>query len=622
MKASRTEKHPRKPEPKPIFRTHLFWGGFLFILSFALYFNTISHDYVLDDVFVTKENAFVQKGFSGIGDIVTSGYFKGYNNVNNQLYRPVVLITFAVEKALFGNDPHISHLFNVLLYAFSILLLFSLLTRLFSKQYSLFAFFVTLLFLAHPVHTEVVANIKSRDEILAFIFTLLTLIFILNYLRDKKLYHLIFSYISCFLCIMTKESGITILAVIPLILWFFSDLNLNRILLLSAPYLLIAGLYLLIRTMVLDPFSPGEESVFVLNNSLLGAKNTAEMLATNFVTLGLYLKLLVIPYPLSWDYSYNQIPVINWSDWKAISSLAAYLFLGIYALIMIRKKEIIAFGILFFFITLSVSSNLFVKIGSTFGERFLFVPSLGFCVVLVALLFKIPGIKHDLNHRRSKYIYAFIILITAAYAFVTFNRNKDWASFFLLAKSGVGACPNSARTQVALATEYYNLGKSETDSLQRLQYLSDAEFHFLKSIEIFPQYGDAIYGLGETYFLKGDMDKALMTFKTVITMQPDPRNALIYLSGMYNERKEWGNALECYMRLLKNDTANSRLVANIGAMHMNLRNYPSAIQYFEKSVSLDPTESFPVKNLILIYEYLGDKPKAAGYTEKLKRLTR
>ena len=424
MKTSKTEKHHRKPEPKSILRTHLLWGGFLFILSFALYFNTISHDYVLDDIFVTKGNVFVQKGFGGIGEIVTSGYFKGYNNVNNQLYRPVVLITFAAEKAVFGNDPHVSHFFNVLLYAFSILFLFFLLTRLFSRQQSLFAFLVTLLFLAHPVHTEVVANIKSRDEIIAFIFTLLTLIFMLNYLRDKKSRLLVFSYISCFLCIMTKESGITILAVIPLILWFFSDLNLKRILLLTAPYMLIAGLYLLIRTMVLDPFNPGEESVFVLNNSLLGAKNAAEMLATNFVTLGLYLKLLVIPYPLSWDYSYNQIPVINWSDWKALSSLVAYLLLGIYALIMIRKKEIIAFGILFFFITLSVSSNLFVKIGSTFGERFLFVPSLGYCVVLVALLFKIPGLKDDMIRRRSKYIYIFIIFYN--FFIVNFAYIKFW----------------------------------------------------------------------------------------------------------------------------------------------------------------------------------------------------
>ena len=97
------------------------------ILTFFLYSNTINHEYVLDDDFVTRKNEFVQKGFSGIKDIITNGYFKGFNNKNNQLYRPIVLINFAIEKDFFGNNPHVNHFFNILFYAIANVLLFLLL---------------------------------------------------------------------------------------------------------------------------------------------------------------------------------------------------------------------------------------------------------------------------------------------------------------------------------------------------------------------------------------------------------------------------------------------------------------------------------------------------------------
>ena len=100
-----------------------------------------------------------------------------------------------------------------------------------------------------------------------------------------------------------------------------------------------------------------------MDNALMAATSTSDMLATNFVLLGKYVRLLVVPYPLSWDYSYNQIPIVSFANVWAIAGLVLYLGLGAYAVVRAKSKDVFAFAILFYLVTLSISSNLFVKIG-------------------------------------------------------------------------------------------------------------------------------------------------------------------------------------------------------------------------------------------------------------------
>src|ERR1700733_11899449 len=135
------------------------------LFGFILYASTIGHDYCLDDVAVIKSNSFTQMGVSGIPTLLRTYYWQGSCNINAGLYRPLSMILFAIEWQFFPNAPHVYHFVNVLLHALIGYLLFSLLTKLFAKTNLVFPFIVTLLFLAHPIHTEVVANIKSADEL-------------------------------------------------------------------------------------------------------------------------------------------------------------------------------------------------------------------------------------------------------------------------------------------------------------------------------------------------------------------------------------------------------------------------------------------------------------------------
>src|SRR6185312_350644 len=150
------------------------------VLTFALYANTLGASFALDDLNVIQQNTFTHLGLAGIPKMLTSFYWAGYWNYNTGLYRPLSLIGFAIQWQFFKDAAGWYHAVSVLLYVTTILLLFGTLRTLLSKHSPALAFVVSLIFAAHPAHTEVVANIKSQDELLCLIFALLSLRFVLR----------------------------------------------------------------------------------------------------------------------------------------------------------------------------------------------------------------------------------------------------------------------------------------------------------------------------------------------------------------------------------------------------------------------------------------------------------
>ena len=192
----------------------------LFGIGFFLYSNTFKHDYVLDDSGTITLNGFVQQGWKGIPDLLKVEFWH-FNNLSLGYYRPLSLITFAIEHQYFGNNPHASHLINGFIYGLTGFFLFLLLRKTFSSFHWMLAFVSTALFVAHPVHTEVVANLKSRDELLSFLNLVLTLLMALIYVDSQKRKYFFLSLLFFYLALLSKETAITGLALIPLFFYFF-----------------------------------------------------------------------------------------------------------------------------------------------------------------------------------------------------------------------------------------------------------------------------------------------------------------------------------------------------------------------------------------------------------------
>jgi len=310
--------------------------GIFILLAFILYGQTLSYDYALDDSIVIKKNEFTKQGVAGIGDILANDTFVGFfgkkkNLVAGGRYRPLSVVTFAIEYELFGLNPGISHFINILLYALTAILLFKLLSLLLVRfkpklWYLSIPFLTTILFMAHPVHTEVVANIKGRDEIMTLLGSLIAMWYTLKYLEKKHYKYMIYSFIAFFLAFLSKENTVTFLAVIPFAVYFFTDYSLKDNLKSLIPLLAATFLFLFIRYKILGGFSTPVAKE-LMNNPFLNASE-GEKFATIFYTLLLYIKLLIFPHPLTYDYYPKQIPIIGWGDIRAWGSLLVYMALG------------------------------------------------------------------------------------------------------------------------------------------------------------------------------------------------------------------------------------------------------------------------------------------------------
>ena len=160
----------------------------VFVFACLLYSNTITHDYTQDDAIVIYDNMFTQDGVSGISGLLSNDTFYGFfkkdgkaNLVAGGRYRPLTPIMFAIEHQIFGNNSTIGHLLNILWYAFLCMMIYKLLVLMLNpifenkKGFYIFALMAACLFAAHPLHTEVVANIKGRDEIMSMLGAVLAL---------------------------------------------------------------------------------------------------------------------------------------------------------------------------------------------------------------------------------------------------------------------------------------------------------------------------------------------------------------------------------------------------------------------------------------------------------------
>jgi hypothetical protein len=438
-------------------------GGIMFAFAFLLYANTLNHEWALDDNSVLVDSHIVRGGAKNIGTIFSTPYRYGTFGDGGSAYRPMSIAMYAVEWGLLPDKPDdpdnlhrasLHHWVNVLLYGLTCLLLFLTLRRVF-KGYSLWIpLIATLLFAAHPTHTEIVANIKSRDEILTFLFGIVSLNMIWRYItdeEDKKYW--IFSLLAFTAALFSKENAVNLVALIPLTLFFFSKLPLQKIGVIGTSYLVPTVIFIGIRASILGS-TTGQKRLSGLDNFLAGAPDFITQKATALLVLGKYLLLLLVPYPLICDYNYNHIPITDLSDWRVWLSVFVHLGLLAFAILNLKKKHFISYAILFYLISMALYSNLVLVIGAGMGDRFLYISSLGFCLAVAWLLAKFLGggereesnpqdFGSLLNGRIP--LVGIVTVILLVFGYMTTDRNADWKNSFSLYLADIKKAPESAR---------------------------------------------------------------------------------------------------------------------------------------------------------------------------------
>ncbi len=548
-------------------------GFFLFAFAFLLYMNTIPHDYALDDVAVIQQNKFTKMGLAGIPQLLKTFYWQGYWDLNSGLYRPLSMISFAVEKQIFGERPHLSHLINVLLFAFTSLLLFRVLIKLTPGQNHFFSFLTVLLFISHPVHSEVIANIKSRDELLCLFFLLFSLLFIFNFISTGSIRNLILAAVLFFLSLLSKEGALVLAGLLPLMLYFLTPAD-NRQIVRTTLILVIPALIFLFIHYYVISHGPARITYSYHDNSLVASPDPEGRIATAIGTNLQYLKLLVFPFTLSYDYSYNQFPNCHFSDYNVLLSLFLHLGLLAYAVYFLKKKTFISFCIFFYFISISMVSNVFMLIGTTFAERLLYLPSIGFCMALSWIVLQL----HQTGQGKGKPVALLLgLAVIASYSFRTFTRNKDWKNNFTLFEQDVKSAPGSSRTHYNYGTELmFRKAFPETDTLKK-KLLLDVVISQLEAAAHIDSIDPGIYlNLSTAYYQQKNYRKAIEKSKLAVYYNPADGKAYSTLGNSYYRTGQFDLAIENLKTSIAKGFGEQEAWNTIGVSYFGKKDYEKA----------------------------------------------
>lgn len=650
------------------------WIVYLIItlFTFAIYGNAIFNEFTLDDGIVITKNQFTKNGIDGIKDIFSYDTMAGEHGkdvdfVAGGRYRPFSVATFAIEYQIFGENAQVFHFNNILLYAITGILIYLIFSRLLMsplyrpivpKWFFSIPFVAAILFIGHPVHTEIVANIKGRDEIIAMMGALAAFLFAIKYIDTKKIINLLFIFISFFIGLLSKENAVTFLAIIPVGLYLFKNAKAKENLNTFIPLFVATLVFVLIRWKTVGFTSAGTPHE-LMNNAFVDA-NTSQRYGTVFYTFYRYIRLLFFPHPLTWDYYPYHIPLVSLHDPRSILPFLGYAAMGIFALIgLIRKKyKIFTFSVVIYFATLSPVSNILFSIGVFMSERFMYFPSLGFVLLIAYLLVrKIPEYlytKKSYEVKKLQNIFGSILLVTLIlYSVRTITRNEAWQDNFTLFTNDVKTSTNSAKGNTTAGEQLVIKGMevAKTDPVQAASYYELAIEYLEKAIRIHPRYVAARLDLGIAYEkhlkdygraidmyistikLKPNYEKAynnisvifytldsaefrLNVYERLYKLNPNRADVNYILGSLYGAvKRDIKKSIIFLNRAIKLDPNMADAYADLGVAYGYLRDYKTAIKMLEKSYSLNKNSLLVLKNLAASYNAIGDTKKAQYYNK-------
>ncbi len=643
----------------------------IFLLAVGLYIYSTGFDYALDDHLYITGNQFTQKGIAGIPDIFKHESLVGFFGQQKDLlvggrYRPLAIASYALGYQFTnGDSPGLMHFFNILLYGLTGILLYRILYRFFPppenrKWYLSIPFMAAAIYIAHPLHVEVIANIKGRVEIMALLFALSTLYLSVKYVDTQKKSYLIGTFLAFFLALMTKESPITFLAILPLSLYFFTQAKSQDYLLTLAPLLGATAIYFVIRYMVLGYFISSGVTVTELLNDPFVQATFAEKYATIFYTLGLYIKLLFFPLTLTHDYYPKQLPIIGWSDFRAILSFLLYIGIGLGALYGIYKKHIVGYGLAFYLITFSIVSNVFVPIGTFMNERFLYIPSIGFAIILAYIISDwIPNLLKKRPATQVTQVLLGIILV--AFSLRTLARVPAWESNETLFLTDVETSTNSSKANTSAGGILLEMAARESNETTRKNMQKEAIEYLNKALKIHPNNTNALLLIaGGHYDLNQNLDKALPNYlrllkgnknredvhnvlrtiadveedkqnvdklirffeEEVLPLNPDTYSPYKAVGALYGKHKQNPQkAIEYLSQAVTKPDAKMDAYQGLGIAYSMTKQFEKAIQANEEALKLapdNPSKGTIYLNLSLTHREMGNTTKADKYLEQAK----
>lgn len=568
-------------------------------MSFLLYGNTLKGEFVWDDVFFTNNPSLKDPAY------LTELWLEPVlpDSPATGLYRPLTMFTFALNLLADEKDPSGFHAVNIILNGLVSFLIFLLVFSLFKNKK--LAFFSAVFFALLPIHTEAVALIKSRDELLSALFAVLAWLLFIKASPEKTRLRLGWLGLSAgffFLGMLSKEFTVVVPALFFLVHWIQKGRPpLKRLWRDLGWGLLFYGgfflLYLWMRQTALPGTIFGNDDIAPLSNILVVAPWWPGGLLTPLKIAYLYISKIFVPIGLTASYHFKAVTlVLNlFYSWRGLLGLS---FLGILIwLASWRKTRATAVGIgsLTFLILYLPASQFILRGGDIMGERWMYLPSLGMAMI--------AGWFFTYLHSRSKVIaITLFIAIGIFYSAVTIPRNLVWQTPRALFESMLYDSPKSVRGYSAMAQYYFENGRfvESKEMIDKGLAITNQEPN-LYVVAASIAYRQKQFDLAEEFIKKA---LALETFSSAAILNY-PR--ILFSQGKYEEAQLWFDhfLVQLPASLIK---FQERLL--YATILTKLGSYEESLIYIQQNL-VDKASHPDVKKLIAVNFYRAGNQKEA-----------
>uniref|UniRef100_A0A8L7T4E6 dolichyl-phosphate-mannose--protein mannosyltransferase n=2 Tax=Brugia malayi TaxID=6279 RepID=A0A8L7T4E6_BRUMA len=607
------------------------------ILSFS---GNINGNFVFDD----REAIINNKAIRQIGKILESDFW-GYpirSTRSHKSYRPVTTITFAINYAISGLHTTTYHIVNITLHAIICVLLYKILinlSKIFYEKYpNRIAFHVSLLFAIHPIHSEAVASIVGRSELLMTLFTLTALhLYIKCWCKSEFSMKSKFTIVSLSaIALFSKEQGIVVMPLcatfdicasnISPIRFFIafrkrmnSDGSNNEIDKSTAHIIqqycdcirrvMICSMICIALLLFRFSINGFQSPQFSPNDNLIASCPSVFLRLINYCYIYmLYIWLQLYPFHLCFDYSMGCVTLIeSINDHRFLISTIFIIGVIIFIIQLIRgyfEKQLRIFSIVFYIITFLPASNIFVTVGFVLAERVLYLPSVAFCLITVCAYEKTEEVM--IRNKSANILKSVTTIIFIMFFIKSYKRSLEWRNELDLYKSGLKVCPNNAKI-------HYNIAKIMADNGD----ISRATVNYANAIRLNPTYENAMNNLANIY-LKYDRNlEAEQLLRKAIKIRPNFAAAWMNLGLAQLAQKRYKDAENSFEQALSLRFPYPDCLYNMGLLYLQQNQKTYAREIWQNITRANPSHKQAWLNLLVLLDETNNCAEVISLADKV-----
>jgi len=535
---------------------------FIVLVIVVVFSGSLKNDFAWDDKYLVVNNPYI-KSWDYLPQIFTTQLY-GASEIHSNFYRPFQLLSFAIDYSIWGLNPFGYHLTNLFLHIFNAILVYLILIAI--GPSSAVALLVALLFGTSPAISGITYYISARSDLLMALFIFLSFLLFVKYRKTKNKALYIFSVISFTIAILSKEMAVILVMFLCLEI-FRSGEKIRDNLTEPVPYLIILAFYAILRFSILN-FAKGE-SAFV-DLSYTASIPLWRRILTDFIIIPRYLGLLLFPYGLHMEWFIAPA--------RTIFQMDVVFFIAILGLLIFivrrlsHRHNLVLFGALWFLLSLLPVLNIY-PVSVFFGEGWLYVPSVGFFIILAIIFQNI--LSPRIGRLPVKILIGFFIAYFSLFTISYGNVWKDSISLFRNVLKYEKHSPFIHLTYNNLGMAYYDRG----DIGRSIEYCKD-------SISSNPRYAEAYNNLGVAYMATGHPIKAMARFKKAISLKRGYTSAYCNLAHAYNSIGLKDRAIRFSKAAIKIDPRCYKAYCNLGYIFSGEGDTDKAIEFFRKACEI------------------------------------